>query len=117
MPADDPVEFPADTVWFVALDAQGAVVGYAGVRFHSRKKVAEHLLAGVHHSQRGKGLQRSLLAARERAARRAGMIRAVTYTRPENAPSAKNLAKARYSTYRPAKAWGGRSMVYWEKRL
>jgi hypothetical protein len=45
------------------------------------------------------------------------MTRSITYTLPYNGYSATNLAKARYSTFRPQRAWATRSVVYWEKRL
>lgn len=116
LPHDPPLVIPPDSHWFVVLDGD-EVVAFAGVRHHGQRKTAELLLSLVRPSHRGKGLQRRLIAARERAARRAGMTRAITYTMPYNAPSATNLAKARYSTYRPERAWASRGVVYWEKRL
>jgi GNAT superfamily N-acetyltransferase len=116
LPTDPPLVFPRGSVWFVALDGDD-VVGFAGVKFHRKIKTAELLLTLVRPSHRGKGLQRRLIAARERAARRAGMTRAVTYTMIFNVPSATNLAKARYATYRPVRPWATRQVVYWEKRL
>lgn len=116
LPNDHPIEFPADSLWFVVIDG-GEVVAYAGLRYHPRVRTAELLLSGVRASHRGKGLQRRLIAARERAARRAGMTRAITYTVPWNGPSATNLAKARYHTFKPQRAWATRQVVYWEKTL
>lgn len=106
-----------DVNWYVALDDK-KVVGFAGVRFNRRSKTAELVISGVATTHRGRGIQRRLISARERAARKVGMTRAVSYTIPQNAPSATNLAKRGYSTYRPRTAWCGyRSVVYWEKRL
>ncbi|WP_296320734.1 GNAT family N-acetyltransferase [Reyranella sp.] len=118
-PADGPFKAWAtpDVIWFVALDDK-KVVGFAGVRFIRRSKTAELVISGVATTHQGRGIQRRLISARERAARKVGMTRAVSYTIPQNAPSATNLAKRGYSTYRPKTAWSGRrSVVYWEKRL
>lgn len=118
-PGDGPFDLwnTSDVLWFVALDEK-EVVAFAGMRLLPKQKTAELVISGVAASHRGKGLQRRLIAARERAAKKAGLLRTVTYTVPHNAPSATNLAKHGYSTYRPKVAWcGWRSVVYWEKQL
>lgn len=115
-PGDEPVDFPRRSIWFIALEG-GEPVAFAGVQLLAQTKSAFMLRAGVLPSHRGRGLQRALIAARERAARRAGMRRAVTYTVVANAASMTNLTKARYATYYPKTAYAGRAVVYWQKKL
>lgn len=116
-PADGPFKrWQRDAMFWVVLDG-AQVVGFAGMRYWKDKKVAELILSAVRPSHQGRGLQRRLIAVRERAARKAGMTRAVSYTVTANAPSAANLAKSGYTTYRPPEFYAGKKIVYWEKRL
>lgn len=102
--------------WWFAFDSNEAPVGYAsltyfptGTAFLSR--------AGVLPRARGHGLQRRLVYAREREARRAGVQRMVTYTSSDNIYSSNNMIRCGYRLYIPEYSWGLKRALYWEKDL
>lgn len=73
--------------------------------------------AGVLPGWRGRGLQRSAIRLRERWARREGAALAVTYVIAGNTASMRSLVRCGYEPYDPQRAWAGRGMVYWIRRL
>ena len=102
--------------WWFAFDPDDIPVGYAsltyfptGVAFLSR--------SGVLPKARGFGLQRRLVFAREREARRAGVERMVTYTSSANIHSSNNMIRCNYRLYTPEYEWGLKRALYWEKDL
>lgn len=108
-----------DALWWVVWCGEQPV-GYAGLRPckepHNRG-LGYLCRAGVIAAHRGKGLQKRLIAVREREARRMGLKRLITYCVPWNPPSINSLISCGYKTYRPETKWGGASAVYFGKTL
>lgn len=83
-----------------------------------------HYRAGVHSAARGQGLQRVLLAYREKAMRNAGLKSAITYTEAYSAASMRSLIACGYRPFEADENTGlvidpryWRTMVYWRKEL
>jgi len=111
----DEFENSKKTVWWVAWQDE------APVGFCSCKSLGEDMCyltrAGVCEEANGKGIQRKLIAVRERWAKRQGLGIVITYTAKDNWPSIVNLIKCGYKAYEPQWAWAGRAFVYWKKRV
>lgn len=60
-----------------------------------------HYRVGVMHNFRGSGLQKEMLAIREKAMKYSKLRKAVTYTDADGAASMNSLIKAGYKTYIP----------------
>lgn len=112
------------TLWWVVTDGL-EIVAYAGAE--EWKIDDEHALnltrAGVLDAYRGRGLQRRLIRARIRYARKIGCQEVWTYTHWRNYPSANNLLRCGFSMWAPA-FWGGcevdfepTSWLYWRRGL
>ncbi|MEQ8721010.1 MAG: GNAT family N-acetyltransferase [Sandaracinaceae bacterium] len=113
---DYPVE-PDCGAWWLALDG-GEPVGFAGARRLTREPdfaVLER--AGVLESHRGLGLHRRLIRARLRWARASGLAGVLTYTTPDNAPSANALIRAGFRLDAPPWRWAGPQFAYWRAEL
>lgn len=83
-----------------------------------------HYRAGVHESARGQGLQKAMIAYRERAMVAAGLKTAVTYTEAFSAASMRSLIASGYRPFEATLATGlvinpayWRTMVYWRKDM
>jgi GNAT superfamily N-acetyltransferase len=72
--------------------------------------------AGVLPAWRGQGLQRRLIALRERLARRQGFVWMISDT-TDNVPSSNNLIKAGYKLIEPSAPWANSESLYWSKKL
>jgi GNAT superfamily N-acetyltransferase len=72
--------------------------------------------AGVAEGHRGKRLQRRLIRARIRGAKREGYSWAVTYTLTNNPASSRSLIACGFRPYWPAIAWAGNA-CYWYRKL
>lgn len=103
-------------VWWIAYDLDEVPVGYCGLTYFPTG-FAFLSRAGVLPGSRGNGLQRRFVKVRERAARKAGVSRAVTYTSIANTHSSNNLIKCGYTTYQPDYYWGSKDAIYWERDL
>jgi GNAT superfamily N-acetyltransferase len=104
-----------DYWWIAFLD--DVPVAYAGLRPSSLYKRTGFLArAGVLKAHLGNGLQRRLIRVRERAARKHGWVRLVSYTR-NNPPSANNLIACGYKAFTPNKPWAAADATYWHKFL
>lgn len=109
----------ADALWWVVWCGKQPV-GYGGLR--PCKEAFNRGLGflcrvGVVESHRGNGLQKRLIAVRERQARAMGMRALVTYCVPWNCASINSLIACGYKTYRPDEKWGGAGSIYFRKRL
>lgn len=111
-PTDDPPQ-RWDAAWIVKDGCM--IAGYALVRLVDGGKTAFFSRAGVLPWARGKQLQRRLIRARVRWARKAGCTTCVTYTMRWNAASAGNLIAEGFRPYWPAEDWGGDGACYWYK--
>jgi GNAT superfamily N-acetyltransferase len=72
--------------------------------------------AGVLHAFRGRGLQRRMIAVREKRARREGFTTMITDT-TDNPASANSLIRAGYKIFEPADRWAFPRSIYWRKAL
>jgi len=102
---------PLGGAWWVGFDGQTPVC-YAGLARAGKKWSLTR--AGVLASHRGHGLQRRLVRARERHARRRGATQVSSYTHAGNYPSANTLISC---GYRLTKHWrsGGSTFLTWSK--
>ncbi len=73
--------------------------------------------AHVDRWNRGRGLQRKMIATRCRWAKRQGADAAVTYTLKNNWPSVTSLLRSGFTVFDPQKAWAGRRVWYFLKSL
>jgi GNAT superfamily N-acetyltransferase len=109
-----------DSTWWVAVDENDEIAGFAsacvvtgGVYLNS---------AGVLEQHRGNRLQRRLIEARVRWAKRHGHKSLVTYTMPDNAQSIVSLWACGFRTFEPDKPWwepcdrcGAHGVLYWTR--
>lgn len=116
------IEIKPDGCWWWVLEDRKEAVAFAGLRpcrLDQNSGLAYLIRAGVRRTHRGRGLQRDLIRARVRMARRHGFEELVTYVMPFNVPSANNLICCGFKLYRPAKPedWGGKTALYFRKPL
>jgi GNAT superfamily N-acetyltransferase len=102
----------AGSRWWIVDDA-GSAVAFAGVRIMPSEGCAFLARCGVLPEYRGQGLQRRLIAARLRYARRF-RLPAITYTKPSSVESANNLITCGFRLYSPARLWAGRVLYWWK---
>lgn len=106
------------TEWWVAFDQDGNAVAYAAMRPARNHDRGGYLAAAVVHPEhRGQGLQRRLILARERRARKLGFTQLITYTRAFNYRSSNNMIASGFRMYMPNKPWGKRDALYWRKDI
>lgn len=110
-PHDIPTETPDRLYWWLVFH-KDEVVGYAALdcRGGTRGFLAK---CGVLPRWRGYGIQKRLIQARERYARRLGLLRVTTYARHDNFASLNSLARLSYKMYRPKDY--NNHWVYWRK--
>lgn len=104
-----------DRYWWLAI-VGGYAVGFAGLEIWEDENTGFLCRAGVHPSYRGLRIQRRLIHARLRQARRLGLERCVTYTVADNPMSMNSLIRAGFRIYQPQHAWVGRNMIYFFKK-
>lgn len=73
--------------------------------------------SGLIKRMRGKRIQRKLVRVREAYVRRSQGTCVITYTSPENMPSANNLIACGYKLYSPFFRWGCSGAIYFKKAL
>jgi N-acetylglutamate synthase-like GNAT family acetyltransferase len=112
-PADEPVEFALNRFWWVAT-RDGIPVAYAGVSAILDSDLLYLCRCGVVPWARGLGLQRRLIQARVRLARKF-KLEPITDTQPGNWASANNLIACGFRMYEPGYRWAGDSWCYWRK--
>lgn len=110
------------TYWFI-VKCEGKVAGFAGLRICDSSEYGYKLgylfRVGVLEPYRGQGLQRKLIKARERLAKKLGCTWCVSYTDPTFSRSPNSLIDCGYRLYRPAEFWAGGSpdWLYFRKKL
>lgn len=118
-PGDYRVRIP-NTWWWFVYDADGDVAAYAGLRECTQicnRGLGYLCRAGVIEKYRGNGLQKELINARVRYAKRLGLKQAVTYVSPSNLASANSLVACGFRLYNPTYRWGGKDCFYLRKIL
>jgi GNAT superfamily N-acetyltransferase len=116
LPHDDTLD-PATGLWWLAWGEDGAVAGFASL--HPSKRWLETGLlsrAGVLLHYQGHGLQKKLIRARERFARRLGWGWMISDT-TDNPASANSLISCGYRLYEPRWPYRVKETLYWRKRL
>lgn len=115
LPGDIPMETD-EGWWWVAYD-NGVPVAFAGLTESKQFPNAGYLCrAGVLPTHRGRGLQRRLIAARERKARKLGMVALVSDTY-DNPASSNNLIACGFRMHEPLVRYGAEGTNYWRKPL
>jgi len=116
LPFDDALD-PATGFWWLAWGEDGAVAGFASL--HPSKRWLETGLlsrAGVLLHYQGHGLQKKLIRARERHARRLGWGWMISDT-TDNPASANSLISCGYRIYEPRWPYRVNETLYWRKKL
>ena len=115
-----PGDVPASTLvgwWWIARSNEGEPVGFAGLYRSTRWSDAGYLCrAGVARAFRGRGIQRRLIAARQRKAASLGMRWLITDTR-DNPASANSLIGAGFRMFTPSVPWAADGALYWRKQI
>lgn len=115
LPYDEPYD-TAQGWWWIAYD-EGKPVGFAGlVRAISWFDCGYFCRAGVLSNYRGQGIQKALIQARLRKAKKVGYRWVITDTRDNN-PSANSLISQGFKIYSPTKPWGYDDTLYWRLDL
>lgn len=116
LPYDDPLD-TTDGYWWIAWAEDGRVAGFCALHPSQRWSDAAYLSrAGVVPHYQGHGLQKRLIKARERFARRLGYVWLVSDT-TDNPPSANSLISCGFKTYLPSTPYVASTTVYWRKRI
>ena len=117
LPHDKPLKTGLGAWWLVE-DVGGEPVAFAGIKPSLQWLDTMYLCrAGVIPELRGHGLQKSLIAVRERYARRMGMAWLISDT-TDNPASANSLASRGFRMFEPSRPWGGsKRTLYWRKRI
>lgn len=107
-------EFKRNRDWWVLVDA-GVIIAYCGCLYS--EKVCVFVRAWVHEPYRGKGLQRRMIAIREKAAKLFNCYAVVTYTMTDNIHSANNLIRRGFKIHDPQYKYVGKGVIYFIKSV
>jgi GNAT superfamily N-acetyltransferase len=118
LPGDEPLHPSRVKWWWLALDEDGAAVGFAGMNPVVSWPGAVYLArAGVLPVARGRSLQRRMINARIAHARRIGARVAISDTTARNYPSARNLIACGFRPYWPTVPWALPDSIYWTRSI
>lgn len=115
---------PSDTIykpnrghWWIAYAEDGKPVAFAGlVRSIKWTDTGYLCRAGVLDGYTGHGLQKRLIQARVKQARKLGWNWCITDT-TNNPASANSLINAGFKIYTPANKWSFRNAIYWKYKV
>ena len=115
---------PSDTIykpdlghWWIAYAEDGKPVAFAGlVRSIKWTDTGYLCRAGVLDGYTGHGLQKRLILARVKQARKLGWNWCITDT-TNNPASANSLINAGFKIYTPANKWSYRNAIYWKYKV
>jgi N-acetylglutamate synthase-like GNAT family acetyltransferase len=110
---DDIADVSSYTKWWVAED-NGKLVAYSGLKLVGNEDVGYFCRVGVLPSYRGRGLQRRMMRAKIRYARKLKLKRIVSYTTPLATVSGNNLIECGFRLYRPDWLWGDTDWLYFK---
>jgi GNAT superfamily N-acetyltransferase len=117
LPSDELCAYKPDDLWFIAFDA-GTPAAFGCVRPLPLDPGVWYLArAGVLDEYQGRGLQKRLIAARLRAAKRAGAGWVYTDCTAVNYGSANSLIACGFKLFKPGRAWALPNSLYWRKAL
>ena len=106
-------EFLKNRDWWV-IEIEGKIIAYCGSIYSER--ICLFNRAWVHKDYRGKGLQKRMIKARVKEAKKQCGI-CVTYTTKNNFASANNLIRAGFTLFCPQYLYAGEEMLYFRKQL
>ena len=116
LPADSPYK-PDRGHWWVAYAECGKPVAFAGlVRSLKWSDTGYLCRAGVMDGFTGHGLQKRLISARIKQARKLGWNWLITDT-TNNPASSNSLINAGFKIYRPGQPWSWRHSIYWKYKV
>jgi GNAT superfamily N-acetyltransferase len=103
--------------WWIAYAADGKPVAFAGlVRSIKWTDTGYLCRAGVLDDYTGHGLQKRLIIARVKQARKLGWNWCITDT-TNNPASANSLINAGFKIYTPGQPWSFRNAIYWKYKV
>jgi GNAT superfamily N-acetyltransferase len=103
--------------WWIAYAADGKPIAFAGlVRSIKWTDTGYLCRAGVLDGYTGHGLQKRLIVARIKQARKLGWNWLITDT-TNNPASANSLINAGFKIYTPANKWSFRNAIYWKYKV
>lgn len=115
-----PYDKPAQTskgYWWIAYSDSGVPIGFAALYPSLRWADAGYMArSGVLPSHRGKGLQKALIKARIRKARKLGYKWLLSDTR-DNPASSNSLIACGFRLYQPSKPWAFKNSLYFRLKL
>lgn len=113
----DSIFMPDRGYWWLVYTDDGKPIGFAGLVRSSRWTDTGYLCrAGILDGFTGHGLQKRLIFARIRQARKLGWNWLITDT-TNNPPSANSLINAGFKTYKPGSPWSLRNAIYWKYKV
>lgn len=113
----DSIFMPDRGYWWLVYTEDGKPVGFAGLVRSSRWTDTGYLCrAGILDGFTGHGLQKRLVFARIRQARKLGWNWLITDT-TNNPPSANSLINAGFKIYKPGSPWSLRNAIYWKYKV
>lgn len=115
---------PADSIfkpdrgyWWIVYTDQGKPIAFAGIVKSTKWTDTGYLCrAGVMDGFTGHGLQKKLIFARLRQARRLGWNWVITDT-TNNPASSNSLIHAGFKIYKPRSPWSLRNAIYWRYKV
>jgi GNAT superfamily N-acetyltransferase len=105
--------------WWVILDPAGGIAAYASAMPWDEGQAVFIDRMGTLPEYRGGGLQRRLVHAITRWAKRHGALQVRTYVMPWNVASNNNFAATGFRMYDPkiGDPWVGEGVIYWRRIL
>ena len=103
--------------WWIAYAEDGKPVGFAGIVRSTRWTDTGYLCrAGVLDGFTGHGLQKRLIDARLRQARKLGWNWCITDT-TDNPASSNSLISCGFKIYTPSNPWSFKNAIYWKCKV
>lgn len=116
LPADEPLDAD-DGYWWLAWGDDGRLAGFCSLHSSLSWGLTGYLSrCGVLLHYQGYGLQKKLIRARERLAKRMKWVWLITDT-THNPASANNLISCGFKMYTPTRPYMTEGAVYWRKRI
>lgn len=116
LPSDEPYDVSKGH-WWIAYTEDGRPVAFAGITRSTPWYNCGYLCrAGVIDEFTGHGLQKRLIAVREKKAKALGWEWIITDT-TDNPASANSLINAGFKIYSPSVKWAYKHSIYWRKRI
>jgi GNAT superfamily N-acetyltransferase len=103
--------------WWIVYDEFMLPIGFCGmVRSHTWYDCGYLCRAGIVKEWRGNGIQKKLIKAREKHAKKLGWNWLITDT-TDNPASSNSLINCGFKLYNPSNPWAYKHSLYWRKRL